>query len=129
MQSNNWEPTVKVPLTLSVADRCVEPATFDTTQVYSPACLSFTDSIDNCLDLFPDLEIKKSPWSGSMGLPLNIQTISRGRSPLMAEQASDGVSPALIGSSPKEKGKSCGATETRKGILTQKKNVNKSKLD
>ena len=94
-----------------MAERWDEPAALDTMQVYSPAWLAFTDSIDNCLERFPDFEIIMSSRLESTGSPLNIQTISRGMSPFIAAHETDGISPALAGSSPNEKWAICGATE------------------
>lgn len=80
------------------------PAEFETTQLYSPAWPALTDSMDNCLDLFPDFKTVTSSLSGLIAVPLNIQTISKGRSPFMTVQVNDVISPAFAGSSPKENG-------------------------
>lgn len=94
----------EVPLTSRTAVRCVAPATFETTQVYSPACRADTESIDNCFDRLPDFEIVMSSRSLDIAVPLNIHTISRGRSPFITAQDSDAISPAFAGSSPKVNG-------------------------
>lgn len=88
----------------------VDPAIFDATHVYSPTCLAFTLSMVNCLVRFPVAVTTTSCNVGSIVSLLNIHVISKGKSPLEAVQVKDAVSPALSGSSPKEKDAIWGAT-------------------
>lgn len=49
ISNKNWI----IPLTIKLADREVDPAVLEAMQVYSPACLSLTESIVNCFVLLP----------------------------------------------------------------------------
>lgn len=104
---------VRVPLTSNLAEWDVEPAAFDATQVYSPACLAATDSMVNCFTRFPESDTITSIRSWFIGRPSNVQVISRGESPLVTTHCTETKSPALTGSSPKDIGAICGATVTR----------------
>lgn len=71
-----------VPFTVSVDALVVEPAPFETTQVYSPACLALTDSIANCLVRLPESVITISCSSAAIGWLLNMNSMFMGKSPL-----------------------------------------------
>lgn len=100
----------RVPLTSNLAECEVDPAAFEATQVYSPACLAATDSMVSCLTRFPELDTITSIRSGLIGWLSKVQVISRGESPLVTTHCTETRSPAFTGSSPNEIGAICGET-------------------
>lgn len=101
---------VRVPLTSNLAECEVDPAAFEATQVYSPACLAATDSMVSCLTRFPELDTITSIRSDLIGWLSKVQVISRGESPLVTTHWTETRSPAFTGSSPNEIGAICGET-------------------
>ena len=99
-----------VPLTSNLAECEVDPAAFEATQVYSPACLAATDSMVSCLTRFPELDTITSIRSDLIGWLSKVQAISRGESPLVTTHCTETRSPAFTGSSPNEIGAICGET-------------------
>ena len=100
----------RVPLTSNLAECEVDPAAFEATQVYSPACLAATDSMVSCLTRFPELDTITSIRSDLIGWLSKVQVISRGESPFVTTHCTETRSPAFTGSSPKEIGAICGET-------------------
>lgn len=99
-----------LPFTARAAVWLEAPALFDAVQVYSPACLAATASIDRTLRRLPFVIENWSVLSADIGSPLNAQVMSIGKSPLRMEQVAEIASPEFTGSSPNVNGKICGAT-------------------
>jgi len=99
-----------LPFTARAAVWLEAPALFDAVQVYSPACLAATASIDRTLRRLPFVIENWSALSADIGSPLNAQAMSIGKSPLRMEQVAEIASPEFTGSSPNVNGKICGAT-------------------
>lgn len=77
-----------------------------------PECLEWTDSIESIL-IFPPPRVIRIPSFVSIRLPLNIQLISIGTSPLVTIQLTDAVLPLSNASSPNSKGRMMGMTWDR----------------
>ena len=99
-----------LPFTARAAVWLEAPALFDAVQVYSPACLAATASIDRTLRRLLFVIENWSVLSTDIGSPLNAQAMSIGKSPLRMEQVAEIASPEFIGSSPNVNGNICGAT-------------------
>jgi hypothetical protein len=100
---------ISIPLTRKVEDCRPSPAALVATQLYSPAFSACTDSMLKVLSLLLT-RLTTTPFPLSTVLPLKIQNIVKGKSPLLIEHEADVISPELNCSSPKSKGKICGGT-------------------
>jgi hypothetical protein len=93
-----------------VVVKLVAPAAFLAMQVYSPMCDARTDSMVSALTFLLFLLIIISSLFSS-SVPLKSHEILIGVSPLVTVHWTDPTSPALIDSSPNEKGMIWGSTE------------------
>lgn len=114
---------VRVPLTSNLAECEVDPAAFEATQVYSPACRAATDSMVSCLTRFPELDTITSIRSDLIGWLSKVQVISRGESPLVTTHCTETRSPAFTGSSPNEIGAICGETASNTSAFRDRRDA------
>jgi hypothetical protein len=111
---------ISIPLTRKVEDCRPCPAALVATQLYSPAFSACTDSMLKVLSLLLT-RLTTTPFPLSTVLPLKIQNIVKGKSPLLIEHEADVISPELNCSSPKSKGKICGGTGKENQIKPNQK--------